>query len=214
MNGGRKHPGGPAKESLVPACHGLAGFSMLEMLITVALILILTTMYWHSSSGDRPRLRNACQQNLQKLYVALQIYSNDSGGKFPDVPRARSSEEALDVLVPRYDSDTSIFICPASGNPALPRGVSIAKGKVSYAYYMGRHPAGSTEALMSDAQVDTQAKAPGQLVFSDTGKAPGNNHQKSGGNLMFCDGHTQWTPSQASFSLSLTQGVTLLNPRP
>jgi prepilin-type processing-associated H-X9-DG protein len=187
---------------------------MLEMLVTVAIILILTTMYWGSNSGARQRLQNGCQQNLQKLYVALQIYGNDQSGKFPVVPTARSSEDALDVLVPRYDSDTSIFLCPASGLSPLPPGESIAKHKIGYAYYMGRSAADSSEALMSDGQVDTLAKTPGQLIFSDTGKPPGNNHKKYGGNLLFCDGHTEWIQAHVPISLSLTQGVVLLNPRP
>jgi hypothetical protein len=187
---------------------------MLEMLVTVAIILILTTMYWGSNSGARQRLENGCQQNLQKLYIALQIYSNDSAGKFPVVPTARTSEEALDVLVPRFNSDTSIFVCPGSGKSPLPTGEPIAKHKISYAYYMGRRNTDNSEVLMSDEQVDTQAKTPGQLIFSDTGKPPGNNHKKYGGNLLFSDGHTEWIPPHVPISLSLTQGVVLLNPRP
>ena len=65
---------------------------------------------------------------------------------------------------------------------------------------------------MSDSQVDTQSKAAGQLVFSSTGKPPGNNHDKSGGNVLFSDGRVERTPPNAAFSLVLTQGVVLLNP--
>jgi prepilin-type processing-associated H-X9-DG protein len=65
---------------------------------------------------------------------------------------------------------------------------------------------------MSDRQVDAQSKTVGQPVFSATGKAPGNNHDKSGGNVLFCDGHVQQTPSNAIFSLVLTPGILLLNP--
>lgn len=187
-------------------------FSLLELLVTVAIILILTTMYWGSNSPSRQKqLKSACQKNLQTMHVALQIFANDHGGKFPETAGARTSEEALDELVPRYTADTSIFICPASKDSALPAGESILKRRISYAYYMGRR-SDSTLALMSDRQVDVQAKTPGQAAFSITGKGPGSNHGKSGGNFLFCDGRVEWSPVQIPFSIVLTQGVVLLNP--
>ena len=155
-----------------------------------------------------------CQKNLQKIFVALEIYGNDHGGKFPVVAGARTSEEALDPLVPRYTVDTPIFICPGSHNLSLPAGESLSKRKISYAYYMGQSAKDSQQVLMSDKQVDTEPKPAGQAVFSSDGKAPGNNHGKSGGNFLFCDGHVDQTLPIAPFSIILTQGVVLLNPRP
>ena len=70
------------------------------------------------------------------------------------------------------------------------------------------------EVLMSDRQVDTLPKTAGQFVFSGTGQPPGNNHGQAGGNFLFCDGHAQPGPARAAFSLGLTQGIVLLNPKP
>ncbi len=190
-----------------------AGFSLIELLVTVALILILTTLYWGSSSEGRQRQRIACQKNLQNIFIALQIYAHDHGEHFPLVAGARTSEEALELLVPRYTADTASFICPSSGNSSLPGGESIRKRRISYAYYMGRQATDTPEVLMSDKQVDTQAKAAGEYVFSSTGKPPGNNHGKGGGNFLFSDGHTESSPARAPFSLVLTQGIVLLNPK-
>jgi len=191
----------------------VSAFALIELLVVVALLLILTTMYWGSSStSHQRRLQTDCQDNLQKIYIAMQIYANDHAGKFPAVAGARNSEEALDGLVPRYTVDTSVFICPGSGDSSLPSGESFRNRKISYAYYMGRGPANAQEVAMTDRQVDTQSKAAGQYIFSSTGKAPGNNHDKYGGNLLFCDGHVELSPALAPFSLVLTQGVVLLNP--
>ena len=78
------------------------GFSLVELLVTLALVLILTTMYWGSGSRSNQRTQQkACQKNLQKIFIALEIYANDHAGKFPGLTNARTSEEALDVLVPR-----------------------------------------------------------------------------------------------------------------
>lgn len=191
-----------------------AAFSLIELVIVVALLLILTTLYWRSGSGSRQKaLQASCENNLQKIYVAMEIFANDHAGKFPVMPGAQTSEEALDALVPRYTADTSILICPGSHDGALPSGESIRQRRISYAYYMGRRLADAQEPLLSDRQVDAQSKVPGQQVFSVTGKPPGNNHDKSGGNILFCDGHVQRTPAAAAFSLVLTQGVVLLNPK-
>lgn len=189
-------------------------FTLLEMLIVVAIILFLTTMYWGSNSGSRQKKQLAqCQQNLSKIFIAMQIYATDQNGKFPEVRGAQTSEAALDKLVPKYTVDTEPFICPASGNSSLPGGESLLNRKISYAYYMGRRSTDEQAVLMTDRQVNTNSKAGGQLVFSSSGKPPGNNHKKYGGNLLFCDGHADYSLPSAVVSLTLTQGVVLLNPK-
>jgi prepilin-type N-terminal cleavage/methylation domain-containing protein/prepilin-type processing-associated H-X9-DG protein len=191
------------------------GFSLIELLVTVALMVILTTMMWGFASPSHQRTaQKACQQNLQKIYVAMQIYANDSAGWLPHNPAANTSEETLDMLVPRYSADTSIFICPGSKDAPLPAGVSFRKSKISYAYYMGWRLNDQTGVLMSDAQINTLPKTNGDFAFSTTGKPPGNNHSKFGGNFLFGDGHAELSPPQIPFSLAVTQGVVLLNPRP
>ena len=188
-------------------------FSLLELLITVAIILILTTLYFGPNTSNRQMaLKRSCQKNLEKIYVSMEIYANEHSGKFPWVAGARTSEEALDVLVPKYTSDTSAFICPGSSDSALPSGESFRSRKISYAYYMGRFVTNGQQVLMSDRQVDTQPKAAGQAVFSTTGKGPGANHRKFGGNFLFCDGHCEMTPALAPFAIGLTNGEILLNP--
>jgi prepilin-type processing-associated H-X9-DG protein len=151
---------------------------------------------------------------LEKIYLALQIYANDASGKLPFVTIAPTSEAPLSLLVPRYTADTSIFICPGSRDSALPSGVSFAGRKISYAYYMGEHVGDPQQPLMSDRQINTLPKQVGDQVFSATGKPPGNNHRKYGGNFLFADGHVELTAPQLAFSLVTTQGVVLLNPKP
>jgi prepilin-type N-terminal cleavage/methylation domain-containing protein len=188
-------------------------FSLIELLCVMAILLILTSIYWGSTSGDRQRrLKAACQKNLSSIYVAMQIYAAENAGNFPTATPARSPQEALDVLVPRYTSDISAFICPGSKDSLPPPGQPLRKWRISYAYYMGRSATNSQQVLMSDQQVDSQPKTTGQQLFSGTGQPPGNNHGKSGGNLLFSDGQTQSSLAQAPFPVGLDSGVVLLNP--
>ena len=193
-----------------------AGFSLIELLAVVAILLVLFVLLWGSRTSDdqQRRAQRECQTHLQKIYMAMEIYANEHGGKFPEAPGARSSEEALDTLVPRYTVDTAVFICPGSKDPPLPLGLSFRQHKISYAYYMGRSTREPQEVLMSDQQVDTQPRRAGDYVFSSTGKPPGHNHGRRGGNFLFCDGRAEPAPAQAPFSLAPSQGVVLLNPHP
>jgi prepilin-type processing-associated H-X9-DG protein len=191
-----------------------AAFSLIELLIVLALMIILTTVYWNHGPSKRDRELSACRHNLEKVYLALQIYSRDNSDKYPVVTNAVTSEEALAPLVPHYTSDTAPFICPSVGESSLPMGKTFADWKISYAYYMGRHGNDTDKALMSDAQVNTASKGVGATVFSENGRPPGNNHGKGGGNFLMGDGSVTSTTSNALFSIIVQPPVVLLNPKP
>ena len=191
------------------------GFSLIELLVVLALMIILTVMMWgFTSESHQHAAQRACQQNLEKIYVALQIYANDFSGRLPVVTNALTSEEPLSLLVPRYTADTAIFICPGSKDSPLPSGVSFAHRTISYAYYMGQRAGDAQQPLASDWQINTLPKQAGDPVFSATGKPPGNNHYKYGGNILFCDGHAELSPPRLPFPLATSNGVVLLNPKP
>jgi prepilin-type N-terminal cleavage/methylation domain-containing protein/prepilin-type processing-associated H-X9-DG protein len=209
----KRTDGGASVCGMVEAMRNRSAFSLIELLVTVAIILILSTLYFGPNTSSRQlALKRSCQRNLEKLYVSLQIYANDYHGQFPAVTGAKTSEEALGILVPKYTSDTSPFICPGSKDSELPSGESFQNKRISYAYYMGRYATNAQQVVMSDRQVNTQPKAAGESVFSTTGKAPGNNHRKFGGNFLFCDGHCEMSSPAAPFPLGLTNHEVLLNP--
>jgi prepilin-type N-terminal cleavage/methylation domain-containing protein/prepilin-type processing-associated H-X9-DG protein len=195
------------------------GFSLIELLVVVALIAVLSAMmYGFASQKHQRNQKQLCADNLQKIYLALQIYANDYHGALPVDTNAQTSEPVLNELVPKYTADTSIFICPGGRDPAIPSGEPLTRHKISYAYYMGRRlnpsPDSSSVVLLSDRQVNTDPKHAGEFVFSPDGKSPGNNHYKFGGNFLFGDGSVQPSDAQLTFSLAVPPGVVLLNPKP
>jgi type II secretory pathway pseudopilin PulG len=191
-----------------------SAFSLIELLIVMALIIIMSTMLYSFSSPYHQRTqKELCSDNLQKIFLALQIYSDDFG-KFPLNTNAETSEQVLNALVPRYTVDTSIFICPGGRDSDIPAGAPIGKYKISYAYYMGWATNDAGSFLMSDRQINTRSKNAGDQVFSLDGKSPGNNHHKYGGNVLFSDGSVQATPPIAVFPLAYSNGIVLLNPKP
>ena len=190
--------------------------SLLEVFLVMVIIFIVFTLYISAGSkgGQEKRLAD-CQANLQSIYASLNAFAQDNHGALPAVPGAQTSEAPLSRLVPKYTTGTEFFICPGGNDKPLPDAQPFADKKISYAYYMGRTLAdGSGAPLMSDAQVDAAPKTSGQTVFSLNGKKPGNNHNKFGGNFLFCDGIVQYTPAVLTFALPLATNVILLNPKP
>src|SRR5665213_1762849 len=154
-------------------------FSLIELLITLALMVILTTMMWGFGSASHQRSqKKLCADNLQKIYLALQIYANDFKGALPQNTNAVTSEDVLDQLVPKYTADTSIFICPGGRDAPIPSGEPLRSHKISYAYFMGRRLDPPQTPLMSDRQINPLPKRAGEFAFSPDGKPPGNNHHK------------------------------------
>jgi prepilin-type processing-associated H-X9-DG protein len=192
------------------------GFSLLELLIVVTIIFVLFTLYFSSGSKAYQTKQIAnCERNLLTVYVALKTYSIENNDRFPTLVNASSSEGPLSQLVPRYTTGTEYFTCPGTKDSQLPDAKPFADRRISYAFYMGHTiKDGADQPLMSDRQVDTNAKAPGQLLFSPNGKKPGNNHDKYGGNILFCDGNVQSSPAQSAFTLTNAPNVVLLNPKP
>lgn len=192
------------------------GFSLIELLITMAIIVILYSLYFTSGSGHyQARQKALCQKNLENIYVALKTYAGDHNGSYPTATHAATAEAPLSLLVPQYTAVTEIFICPGSSHKKLPEAKPFAERKISYAYVMGRTGSdGADLLLMADALAGTQPDRAGRRLFSPDGKGPGNNHHRFGGNLMFCGGQIQDSASVPGTVLSVPAGVTVLNPRP
>ncbi len=174
------------------------------------------TLYWSAGSRNfQTKQKAACERNLQNIYVALKTYSIDNHDKLPFLTNALTSEPVLSQLIPRYTTGTEYFICPGCKDSPLPDAQPFASRKISYAYYMGRTAKdGADQPLLSDRQVDTNSKTAGQPLFSTDGKKPGNNHNKYGGNVMFCDGNVQRSHTNSDFNLTNAPNVVLLNPKP
>ena len=192
------------------------GFTLIEMLVVLVLMCIMyVAMYSPGSKYYQARQKSACLRNLQLIHMALKLYAQENHDTFPASAAAATAEAPLSLLVPRYTVDTAPFICPGTKDRRLPGAQPFAQRTISYAYYMGRHiNDGADVALLSDRLVDTRAKLRGEIVFSVDGRAPGQNHRRYGGNVLFCDGHVETFGIHAPRDLPVPAGVALLNPRP
>lgn len=189
-----------------------SGFSLLELLLVMTIILILTTLMLSGGPSHRRRQQLAgCRNNLLSIYQALETFALDSGGVYPATNAARS-EAPLSLLVPRDTTRTEIFLCPAVSLRKLTPAEPFVDRKIAYSYAMGlRHGAGAGQWLAADEQINTRPKSVGQPLFSTDG-GRGSNHSGDGGNLVFCDGHTDHSGVASDFPIAVPAGGAILNP--
>ena len=178
------------------------------------IMIFYVVAFGAGSKFGQTRRKSSCATNLRQMQMALSLYATEHNGAYPVRAGATSSEAPLSELVPRYTSDTSLFICPGSKHRSLPGAQPFADRHISYAYYMGlKQDAAPGTPLISDAQVDLHAKRPGDALFSASGSAPGNNHRRFGGNVLFVDGHVETSDAVATRDLPIPPGAVLLNPK-
>jgi len=195
---------------------GARGFSLVELLCVLLILIVLATLLDSRLAGSRRRTAlELCRKNLQTISLALNFYAGDNQGAFPLLKEAANSSAPLSLLVPRGTTETAIFLCPGSRDKALPEGEPFARRRISYAYYMGRSTNNSpTEVILSDWQVNDLPKTQGQPLFSPDGKKPANNHGKDGGNLLLVNGEAVRSGANAPRDLPVPPGIALLNPLP
>lgn len=193
-----------------------AGFSLLELVVVLLILLVLTVLYLNGAPGRRQQGQMAnCRNQLHFIHQALATFANENSGRLPFATNASSSDQPLSLLVPAHTTRTASFICPGTRHRKPPDAQPFAGRKISYAYAMGLTSLGNGEQwLLSDAQVNALAKTNGQPLFSASGQAPGHNHGRFGGNVLFADGRAEFSPTNAAFDIRLPRGVTLFNPRP
>lgn len=163
-----------------------AGFSLVELLISVLLIATLYAVVLGPSAGQvKARQFAACAENLRKIHLALGIYANEHNSAYPSAPGATSSEQPLSLLVPKCTTDTSVFTCPATGRAPLRQGQAFSGRRISYAYVSGL----------------SRNDPPGTPLACDT--RTGDNHKKSGGNVLFIDGHVEQVAPNPPHDLAL-----------
>jgi prepilin-type processing-associated H-X9-DG protein len=167
----------------------------------ILVIIGLLAFLMLSASGEPRQLarRSVCMKNLKEIGLAIRLYAEDNGGRFPCDGQATAvgSLTLLPGKYPKYpqphkrDALYSAFVCPEDSMRVFAR---IAPGSskhpltarnLSYTY-------GAFD-LNESALPDTPVACDRSSTNNWTGAQPWAKnkwtHESTGGNVLFADGH-------------------------
>lgn len=187
------------------------GFTLLEVLIVLAIIVILAAILFPVMSRVRENSRRTtCQSNQKQLALALDMYLQDYDGKY-------MSGVSLPTDLAPYTKNQQIFYCPdvdatVSTNAYILALPSFAESKIS--------TPSKTLLLFDSTPLDLRGNS-ASIVFSPPctttvfgvpvgatgGIFTGPVVHFGGGNYLFADGHVKWLSLDGAYEATCYAGI-------
>lgn len=103
----------------------VAGFTLVELLVVIAVISILAAMLMPALARARESARRAnCASNLRQVGMALEMYANEQEGNFPTIQRYigdNCAQKNTNVFMfdglsvfPEYLTEARVLTCPSN----------------------------------------------------------------------------------------------------
>lgn len=97
--------------SCLPAGRSLTGFSLMELMVVIAVVIVLAGLLMPAFAKVRSfSRRTQCANNLKQIGIALHLYAANNNG---DMPLYESMQAGWTNDLSLYLDDENIFDCPA-----------------------------------------------------------------------------------------------------
>jgi type II secretory pathway pseudopilin PulG len=170
-----------------------AGFTFLEMVTALALIMLLASMLFPVFVRSRESARSTCcRSNLQQIGQALHLYAQDYNGRFP--PAGPGWSGAL----LSYTKNFQVYRCPTGTlDTPLPIPVDPSPGALG-----GNAAAPVTIFSSYQYRGGLRNDDPGDLPIA----ADWRPWHREGGNVLYLGGYTKWEEATALPQLTTGPG--------
>ncbi len=207
---------------------GRAGFTLVELLVVIAVVALLAALLFPAFARARESSRRAaCQNNLRQLALAIHQYAQDSDGRYPvglGVTTTGTPVFWHQQLKP-YLQDADVLRCPSRTIPsvgacdydlnAAALNYSVVP-KVNSGKPDAALPNSATTWMNTDAVVTPMtASGPGPAEGAQTVPSPcggpaftGSVLHSGGANYSFLDGHAKWLTPQGIARVTCENGPT------
>lgn len=225
------HTYSPADNYPFPEWALKKGFTIIELMVVIAIIAVLAALILPALSGARAKSKQVtCLNNLKQISLALQLYANDDGECYPraagTVPWDTKDADDdtygwMQQLLP-YASNRKIYKCPSDG-------------RADYSYFLSTRAAyvaaGSRRAAVQRERIafpEVFVLAGDTIWYNQNdcdkddytqncvgGPANGTPYEEwrahnGGQNILFADGHCAWyqgyVPSEMTFRYDTMHG--------
>jgi len=191
---------------------GRGGFTLIEMIVVVAIMLILSAMLFPVLEAVQGKAeRTSCLCNLRNLGMASRLYADDNDGRI--VPASIAGPPGYygicwDSTIQTYLRNEQILICPCDENPTVR-----VPGRISLPHSYGINFAlafvggynGSSLLLYQVAQpsqailfceIEGSYRTFGVCHDDDGLERVAQDRHGCGSNYTFLDGHAKWLRPQ------------------
>ncbi|HEY3416471.1 MAG TPA: DUF4190 domain-containing protein [Armatimonadota bacterium] len=171
---------------------GLATAGIVTSSIGLLFIPIIASIMFPVFAKAREKARQAtCMSNQQSITMALQMYLQDHGDKFP------ASDKWVDATLD-YTGSKKIYVCPSAASVE-------GKSTVTYGYNnmiagtKGKRVVNTVDFTLHPSPLIVIADSPGPLIFSEADIVK-DRHSK-GFIVGYADGRVRWFPTDATVKL-------------